>query len=463
VALGWTAVVRVGADSSATPAPQPSYPLVARHVEGESSEATLNLEVGGETIVATKSDQPDRRPMSVVAEFKFQEQLLKWSNDPTTPARSLRRYSTAQATLKTGTEGVDLTLPKDRRDAIVELGPAGIAIAAVTGPLAREEFELIGNVPADPLAIDRLLPQREVKQGESWDHTAEAIGPLLGMDHVASCEVRSVVTGEENRQVQIRLAGVVQGAVDGAPTEMNLRAAYLYHLDRGRITKFNLAIERKSEPGEVSKGVDLVAKASLSIKPTGASPFDEAVSRRATDMASDELRMLLVDSPRRGYRFRHDQAWHVTADERELLSLRLLREGEMLAHCNITTHPPRPAGKPQTLQEFEKDVCDSLGESLEKVEAATEWTTAAGCRALGVIARGESDGVPIEWRYYHLSAEDCPQITLALSVEASQVDRLADAEKPLVESLELSPLASEATEQRETAAARAVEGGSKHR
>src|SRR4029079_775598 len=96
---------------------------------------------------------------------------------------------------------------------------------------------------------------RELKQGEGWDHDADTMAALLGMDHVAVCEVRSVITGEENRQVQIRLAGAVHGMFEGAASEMDLRGAYLFHLDEGRITKFNLAIKELRKSGEVSSGL----------------------------------------------------------------------------------------------------------------------------------------------------------------------------------------------------------------
>ena len=85
------------------------------------------------------------------------------------------------------------------------------------------------------------------------------------MDHIAVCEVRSVVTGESHNQVRIRMAGTVHGTIDGAPTEIDLRGAYLFHLDRRRITKFNLAIKEKRTANEVVPGLDIVAQVKLTI------------------------------------------------------------------------------------------------------------------------------------------------------------------------------------------------------
>jgi hypothetical protein len=273
---------------------------------------------------------------------------------------------------------------------------------------------------------------------------------LLGMDHVAICDVRSVVTGEDQRQVQIRMAGTVHGTVDGAATEMELRAAYLYHLDRGRVTKMNLAIKERRKPGEASPGLDVVAKLAATVAPVPTEKlpaFDSRALKAASKLSRAELRQLAIDAPQRGCRFRYDQGWFVTAQQRELMSLRLLDEGDFLAHCNVTTAPPRPADKPLALPEFEAEVCKSLGDKVGKVAAATEWNTPTGHRCLAVFvdgtvkaADGLEDDVAVQWRYYNLSAPGLSQATISVTVEQAVLERFADADRPLVDSLELVAL-----------------------
>jgi hypothetical protein len=263
------------------------------------------------------------------------------------------------------------------------------------------------------------------------------------MDRVAMCEVRSVVTGEENGQVKVRMGGAVHGTVDGAATELELRAAYLYDRTAGRITKLNLAIKQHSKVTSLTPGLDVVAKLSVVVKPVrGAkAAFDKDEIAKALDMSTLELRQLLEDAPQRGYRFHYGSSWFIrTAEPREVMSLRLLGEGDLIAHCNIATRPPRADGQQTTLEEFESDVCKSLGDKLERVEAAREWTTAAGHRCLGVIANGTLEDVPVQWRHYLLSDYGMPQVVVSVSVDQSLLDRFADADRPIVDSLELLPL-----------------------
>jgi len=421
-----------------------AFPLIAETAGGARAQITVTLDVGGDLIVAGEGGAADVRvPMSVAAQLDYVEQILAWPGDSAAPARSLRRYGDARATIKTQERGEERTLPEDRRVIAAALGDRGAALSGLDQPLTREQFDLLAVV-GNTLAIDRLLPNKEVKEGAGWDHDPATIGDLLGMDHVAVCDVRSVVTGEENRQVKIRLGGTVHGTVDGAATEMELRAAYLYHLDQGRVTKLNLAIKENRKTGEVSPGLDVVAKLSVVVKPLAANEaatFGPPTIVRAEKLPEATLRQLMVDAPQRGYRFRHDAAWYVTAEQRELMSLRLLGGGELLAHCNITTRPTRSVENGETIQQFESQVSEALGSKLTKIEAAREWKTAAGHRCLGVFADGTVNDVPMQWRYYRISGDNLPETTVAVTVERSLVERFADADRPLVDSMELLPLA----------------------
>ncbi|MCC6492656.1 MAG: hypothetical protein IT424_06520, partial [Pirellulales bacterium] len=401
---------------------------------------SVSLEVGGELIVRDQEGQQTRLPLSVVAEFAYEEELAAWWADAGMSSRSLRRYSRAKATIKSSEKGDTVELEPENRLIVAKATAEGGTINGLKGPLTRREFDLL-DVVGNSLLIDRLLPNKELRGGEGWDHDAATMGAVLGMDHVAICEVRSVVTGESNRQVQIRMAGTVHGTVEGAASEMDLRGAYLFHLDEGRITKLNLAIKEVRKPAEVSPGLDIVAKLSLVASPLGkqSAPFDEPTLEKARQLTPEQLGELYTDSPQRGYRFRHDSSWYVTAEHRELMSLRYLDGVDMISHCNITTLPPRPADKPMTLAQFEADVVRSLGDKVEKVAAATEWANEAGHQCLGVIVAGQVEGTPVQWRHYYVGAEGLRPAMIAVTLEQPMVGRFHDADRPIVESMVLLP------------------------
>ena len=407
---------------------------------GDVSQVTVKLEAGGELIVADTEGKEQRLPMSVAADLAYAEQIVHWSAAADERAVSLRRYKTADATLKSDKQGTRRTLPGDARDLTAVLAGEQFVVNRAAGetPLTREQVDLL-DVTGNTLALDRLLPGRPLAVGDNWDHDPETLAALLGLDHVGVCEVNSVVTGVENSQVQLRLAGTVRGTVAGAATEIELRAAYLFHQKHGRITKFNLAVKENRKRGEVGPGLDVTAKLTLVVRPAAAeqTPFDAAAVTAAADADATAISRVLVDASRQGYRFQHSAGWFVTAEQAELLSLRLLRGGDLLAHCNVTTLPARSAENAATLDQYKADVKQSLGENIESIAASEEWITPQGNRCLAVFANGKVKEVPVQWRYYLISTDGLPQASVAVTIEQDRLDDFCDADRMLIDSLEL--------------------------
>jgi len=414
---------------------------------GETASVSLELEVGGEMIFRDKAETK-RLPMSVVGCMSYRQQILAWSADPAEVARSLRSYQKASATFKVDKKSIKRTLPAKKRIIVSELRNGLASLTSSSGQLTRKQYDLV-NVTGSSLAIDRLLPGREVAEGESWDHDKRVLGALLGMDHVAVCEVSSVVTGQSHQQVQIRLAGTVHGTIDGASTEIDIRAAYLFHQRRGRITKFNLAIQEKRAAGGVVPGLDVVAKVHLVVgKAPRQARFNKKLVSQFSDLSQPLQHELIYDAPEQGFRFLHDTVWYVTGEQRDQLSLRCLQEGDLTAHCNVSTLPARSEGRQTTLEQFERDIRKSLGDNLERVTAATQWKTPLGHDCLGIIAIGKFEEVPVEWRYYLLAGDGLPRVSLAVTLEQSQIKRFADADRQIIDTLKLLPQAVPATAKR---------------
>jgi hypothetical protein len=57
-----------------------------------------------------------------------------------------------------------------------------------------------------------------------------------------------------------------------------------------------------------------------------------------------------------------------------------------------------------------------------------------------VFVDGVVNDVEVQWRYYRLAADGLPQTTISVTVEQTVLERFADADRPLVDSLELIAL-----------------------
>ena len=420
------------------------YLLASDLTAGDTTRVQVTLEVGGDLLIAEeKSGETKKLPLTVSGQLNYTEQLLDWSDDAQQVTRSWREYESATAKIQVDKSGIQRDLPPGKRSVIAEIRGGRAVLDGASQRLTRDQFDLV-NVVGNSLSLNHLLPGRELAEGDDWDHDADEIGALLGMDHVAVCEVRSVVTGSEHRQVQIRMAGTVHGTIDGAPTEIEVRGAYLYHQIYKRVTKFNLAIKESRTASPIVPGLDIVAKVSLTVAPAKES-LTSKISERALDVTKPLNTMLSYDATQLGYRFLHDRAWYVTSESSDLISLRSLHNGSQTSHCNVTTLPARSAGRETTLQQFERDVRKSLGERLETVTASTGWKTVQGHDCLGVVAQGNVEEVPIEWRYYLVSAPDLPRISVAVTLKQSVLQQFSDADRQIIDSLELLPKAKTAS------------------
>ena len=417
-------------------AAEPSYLLKAELLPGTTTQVTAKIEVGGEMLVADEAQQK-QLPLEVRGDFEYQEKIVAWKSDSQEPARSIRQYDLAEAHIKVAEQTSDRQLPEDQRLLLSELRNGESTLVGAKNALTREQFDLV-NIVANSLSLDRLLPGREIAEGESWNHDKATVKALLAMDHVAVCEVSSVVIKESDRKVQIRLAGTVDGTVDGAPTEMELRCAYLFHLDEKRIIAFNMAIKETRKSTEIVPGLDVIAKAFVTLTPMGKTlKVPEEVAVQASRVQQPLERKLVYQSPTGGFSFEYDPAWYITAEERDLFSFRYLHDHQLTAHCNLSVLPPRSEGRHTSLDAFERDVREALSEKLETVSASTEWKTKNGYQCLGVIANGTVNEVPIQWRHYLVAADNCPRLSLAVTLEQSQGKKFADAERQMIDSLRL--------------------------
>ena len=121
----------------------------------------------------------------------------------------------------------------------------------------------------------------------------------------------------------------------------------------------------------------VVAKVSVTIKPSTVSLL-EHFSEEARDVSQPLASTLRYESPQLGFQFLHDDVWYVTFEQSDRVLLGSTQNGNQTAHCNVTTLPARSAGHETTLEEFERDVRESLDDNLETVSASTQWTTPPG-------------------------------------------------------------------------------------
>jgi hypothetical protein len=420
--------------------------LTPRSAANDYSHVTIELEAGGHNLVRKDGDadsKPEEKqlPMSVTAKIQYDERTLAAPNSSThegTPL-GLRYYNVAEAVIKVDETGRSPKLTDDRRLIVAESGAERPLLYSPDGALTREQFDLI-DVVGDSLSLNGLLPGRSVEKDQSWPNDAKSIAPLLTLDSVAVCEVQSVLDSYNSNFAKIRLAGSVQGTADGAATEFEVRAVYLFDRKAQRVTKLNLAVHENRSIGGATPGVDAVAKVQITVDAIEKSDkLDDAIVAKATAANRAPARDLIYESAKLGLKFKHDHEWFVTSEQRESVTLRRVDRGDLVAQCTLAALPPKSAEHQTSLEQFQKDVTYSLGKNFGEMVSSRQWQNGSGLYSYELIARGMVEEVPVEWHYYLLSPESGDRVSAVVTLEKPMVDRIGHADHDLVESIELFP------------------------
>ena len=465
-ALLWTAPCR--AESDKTPV---SVALRATKPSGTPLRVTANLEVGGtlQTAMNSAGKQPDPMPMSVVAQFGYDEMRLDDGADDV-HRFSLRGYDQNQAVIKIASKVNKPQLRETRKLISATATKGDVILASPDGALTRDELELI-DIPANTLILDQVLPADSVAVGKRWKPSEDVMARFLCLDAVGHTEVECVLMEAKDGVAQVTMEGTLGGAIDGISTEIELKGKLVVdisHADAPTPKSLLLAIKEKRGASYVDPGVDVVAKLKLALEPVADSkllPEEAIAAAKAAKSSSDTDEnigpALEYISATKGVRFRYDRRWHITREESDVVVMRLVDRGDLIAQCNVapTSLAVADAGgksadgsaTPLALADFQAQVQTALGKLFGQFEKAKQRGTDSGLRILEAVALGSAQELPIQWRYYMVHDRQGRAATVVFTMEAPKAEQFADQDTPIVDSVEfMEPKTARATEPKST-------------
>ncbi|NIL97665.1 MAG: hypothetical protein GTO76_08100 [Planctomycetales bacterium] len=256
------------------------------------------------------------------------------------------------------------------------------------------------------------------------------MGALLNIETVGQSNVSGKLIETNREYAQVDAQGVVHGTVDGTTTTIEVKARCYFDLRRQHVRSLQLVAKEKRSPGEVTPGVDAVAKVSVQCEPLSRADrlADRVVATMAGEPSADAMRLSFA--PRnRFYHLLHDRQWHVTSDGKSVVVLRYLQAGDVVGQCNISVLPVIEKGKQVTLEAFRDDVRSTLGKSFGRFVKASEYVDPGGRLVYQVEVVGKVTEVPIRWRYYLIGEADGRRAALIFTLEESQTARFDQADR----------------------------------
>ncbi len=409
------------------------YALRTTHLVSAPVRVTASLDVGGYLKVEADK-KPQQIPMSVVAQFTYDEHRIDDGSDPD-HRLAVRYYDDATATIKVADKVTKPQLRDDRRFIAATAGKDSVNLSSPRGPLTREELDLI-DIPGNTSVLDEILPAEAIGKGQKWKPDADALARLLGLDAVGHTEVECQLVEVKDGAAEITIDGTLGGAINGVASDMELKGKLLVDIERHAPTSLLLAVKEQRGIGHVAPGLDVVAKLKITMTPVLDSKLLAADTMKDAKLPrSDEAPPLEYRSEAKGYRFLYDRRWHITRDEPNLVVMRLVERGDLIAQCNVAPSG-KPIDKPVELEKFQSDVQSGLGKLFGRFEKASERGTDSGLRILQAVAVGTAEDLPIQWRYYLVHDHQGRTVSVVFTLEAPLVEQFKDQDKPLLESVQ---------------------------
>ncbi len=420
----------------------PSYALHSSRTVGSVDHVETTLDMGGDLKISS-ADPKDGDPVqrvktSAQATLNYDERTLEYGSADAGPLRSIRCYQKAAATLRPGNDVKQLTLRDQRMTIGVLIEPPRATVYSPAGPLTRDELDLV-DLFGNSLLLERLLPEKAVAVGESWKHSPNLAGALLGLDVVAQSDLQSTLVSVAQGVARMEMSGHVEGAIEGASSSIDVKAKYRFQLDNGRITWFGIVVKEDRSIGRVEKGMEVTARVQMTIVPGADAPrLADAVLKDLALKPAPELLQLAYESPAGGWRLLHNRRWFLVQDRKELATLKLIDRGELLAQCNIASLPNAVPGKTVTLEEFQEDVRKALGEKCKTLIEAGQRSDRSGYQVQHVLAEGVEQDLPIRWLYYLVADKYGRQVVFIFAVESRLLPRFNGADEALLAAVRLT-------------------------
>lgn len=414
--------------------PTEAYSFESQRAIGAIDRVEAALDVGGDLKVV-ENNKVNRLKMSVLANLVYDERSLELTKDAW---RSIRYYQMADATIQVDGQGTKPTLREDRRLIGVEAAKTDVTLFSPHGPLTRDELDLV-DVLGNSLLMARLLPTKPVRAGDQWEHSAELMTALLGLDAVSEVKATSTLLTVSDERARFEMNGQIAGAVGGVATEIELKAKYHFDRKAKRVTWFGLLVKENRSVGHIAPGLEVTARLQMKIVPGSQTPqLSNSALAGLTLKPLPELTALNYQSPQGGWEIAHDRSWYVTGEDAKLAVLRLVERGEFVAQCKVSPLPSIAPGKELTLAAFQEDVKHGLGKNFKQFVEAGQSANLHNYRVYRVVVEGEASDLPIRWAYYYVADKYGRQVVLAFTVEGRLLEAFGKADEQLLSALRLA-------------------------
>src|SRR5260370_3353635 len=153
-------------------------------------------------------------PLAAKAEHRFTERVLD-AKEKGLPTKVVRNYESARSNIAVNGQATLHELSSGRKLIVAQRAPEKFLCYSPAGPLTRDEVELVSE-HFDTLALTGLLPEKEVRVGDSWKLSNEVALALGQFEALISNDLTAQLESAADGFAIIAVAGKAQGIELGA-------------------------------------------------------------------------------------------------------------------------------------------------------------------------------------------------------------------------------------------------------
>ncbi len=391
---------------SATPA-QETCVLVASPQAGEMRRVHLVAESEGAVQIkapkvgksaaenakeaqTTKNDSLRELPLRARGELKYDERYL--SIEGPRNRRSLRYHREVAAKVHLADGELTPVLSEDHRWILSDIGPDGPLLVSPTGPLTRDQLDLI-HAPLNSLAAELILPGREVRVDETWKIDGDALAILLDLDAVTQTDVAAKLKRIEKGIAVIEFAGKLSAALKGVACDFELVGKANFQVETKAVTWLAISYDEQRAIGHGQPGVKARTRIRMQLQPLQESPelADSVIAELPLDF-DDAQKLLKLRSDVGGFEVLLDRNWQVMLERRDVVIMRLVNQGDFVAQANFSPLDSIAPGKQVRLEAFQAEVVSALKNYNATLIEAKEFANPAGLQILRSLRGGNDLG-----------------------------------------------------------------------
>ncbi len=310
-----------------------------------------------------------------------------------------------------------------------------------TEPMLVTEVEML-LAPINTNVIELLLPESPAKASQPWAISNEAARELFNLEAVHQCSLLANITKVEDGVASMDLAGEIQGTANSVATEMKIKGNFQAKLasECAIVSWVALAIQEKRAISHAEPGFDITARIRL-IRDEQPHEWDIDRAKLLELSAAKHEPQLTVKlgSAMGRYAFLANRQWKTYIDTGEESIFRLIQNNSIVAQCNVTRLPKLDAGKQLTLAALQQEIRQSLKDSNPNIVEASERVTTNKLKLMRVVVTGQSEEIPIQWIYAHMSDDSGRRISLVFTMGTNMAEQFAGADEQICSTFELLP------------------------